>query len=67
MVLRKGMKALIKCKKASIRNIERHIAEDPEDAEVTEIRRRMIATREDTVAHAQSILADLDHITAVEG
>lgn len=60
--LRKGLHSFIKHKKANVKNIQKNLAKDGEDAEVTTIRRQMLARREADIRWAEQMLEDLSHI-----
>ena len=64
--IRHGLKSFIKSKRGSINNIERHMAEDPVDSEVNEIRRLMLERRKADIESARKLLADLENITVEE-
>ena len=65
-MIRKGLKHFIKAKKSQIKNVSKHLGEEPDNEEATAIRQKMIERRTDDIIRAQALLDDLDHIAGVE-
>lgn len=61
--LRRSLQVYIKRKKAGIKNIQKNLAKDNDEAEVTQIRKEMLARREADLKWAESLLNDLSRIT----
>lgn len=64
--IRKGLKSFIKHKRSNIKCIEKKLPEAPEDAEVTGIRKAMLARRYEAIESAQTLLNDLNHVIGDE-
>lgn len=61
--LKKGLHRLIKHKRDNVKNITKRLGNDPEDAEVTTIRKQMIERRERDIKEAQALLDSLDALS----